>query len=170
MVRTRFKARWPLRRKSKIDCALNCINSSSLITSDNKPFDCNIFYYEPKYRICVLYQYDFNGDTMNTPADFKPFQLDNSIYEYFIDECEIDEILSGIHGYVRYCRRLLDYKESHTVMINPYVDYRFTLSIRGINNTWTPYSKREYQYGKCKYKDVVIVILLVFLKQLSTYI
>ncbi len=152
MIRTRFKARWPLRRKSKIDCALNCINSSSLSIpqSNNEAFDCNIFYYEPKYKICVLYQYDFSATNSSDSGKNQlapSFKGDNSIYEYFIDECEIDEILSGIHGYVRYCRRLLEYKESHTVKINPYVDYRFSLSVRGPNNTWSDYSKREYQYA-----------------------
>lgn len=155
MVRTRFKARWPLRRKSKIDCAMNCLNSSAFILRNNNTFDCNIFYYEPKYRICVLYEYDFSGNNSdvktNKHTDFSPAIStlpDNSIYDFFIDECEIDEILSGIHGYVRFCRKLLDYKETHVIKINPYVDYQFSLSVRYSNNTWSSYSRRVYQYGK----------------------
>ncbi len=117
MSRNRFKARIPLRRKSKIDCAMNCINSTSLVLNNNDTFDCNIFYYEPKYRICVLYQYDFSASptiessNQTTSLDnTASSEYDNGIYEYFIDECEIDEILSGIVGYVRYCRRLLGLK------------------------------------------------------------
>lgn len=150
MVRTKFKARVPLRRRSRVDCAMNCINSSKLILQNNEPFDCNIFYYEPKYKICVLYQYDFSA-TVETEAEtqvaFNDVDNFSSMYMYFIDECEIDEILNGIHGYERYCRRLLEYKESHTIKINPYVDYRFSLSVRGADGKWTPYSRKEYLYG-----------------------
>jgi len=134
---------------------MNCINSSTLILRNNDTFDCNIFYYEPKYRICVLYEYDFSGnnseaDQMKTSNSSQTTYTvtDSGIYDFFIDECEIDEILSGIHGYVRFCRKLLDYKASHVVKINPYVDYQFSLSVRNSNNTWTAYSRREYQYGK----------------------
>ena len=107
MVKTRFRTRIPLRRKSKIDCALNCINSSSLVGQNNESFDCNIFYYEPKYRICVLYEYDFGNGSDRKNHSMSTQENLEDIYNYFIDECEIDEILSGIVGYVRYCRRLL---------------------------------------------------------------
>ena len=59
MSPTRFKFRLPLSQQSNIDCAMNCINSTKFSIS-NESFECNIFYYEPHSKICVLYQYDFN--------------------------------------------------------------------------------------------------------------
>lgn len=60
MVPERFKSRVVLAKQTSSDCALNCINSTKFMAS--KLFDCNIFYYEPQSKMCVLYEYDF--DTM----------------------------------------------------------------------------------------------------------
>jgi hypothetical protein len=68
-------------------------------------------------------------------------------FDYFIDECEMDEILGDVVGYSKYCRRILDFKESHTVKINPYIDYRFSISVRNEHNVWSAFSSREYSYA-----------------------
>ena len=52
--------RVPLLYQSNIDCALACINSTKYSTR-NQSFDCNIYYYEPQSRYCVLYEYDFTN-------------------------------------------------------------------------------------------------------------
>ena len=60
-------ARVSLHYQSSIDCALSCINSTKyanktmLGTGDMSTFDCNIYYYEPQSRFCVLYEYDFKN-------------------------------------------------------------------------------------------------------------
>jgi hypothetical protein len=33
------------------------------------------------------------------------------------------------------------------VKINPYIDYRFSISIRDENDVWLPFARREYQYA-----------------------
>lgn len=53
-----FKKRVVLSFQSSLDCSLSCINSSKF-SSNEKMFDCNIFYYDPTTRACVLYEYDF---------------------------------------------------------------------------------------------------------------
>ena len=69
-------------------------------------------------------------------------------FDYFIDDCEMDEILGDVVGYARYCRRILDYTNTHLVKINPYIDYRFSISLRNERYSWTPYIRKEYQYSK----------------------
>jgi hypothetical protein len=53
-----FKKRVVLYNKSNLDCSMSCINSSKFSTNE-KTFDCNIFYYDSTTRTCVLYEYDF---------------------------------------------------------------------------------------------------------------
>lgn len=53
-----FKKRVVLYYQSSLDCSLNCINSTKYSTNE-KTFDCNIFYYDSTTRTCVLYEYDF---------------------------------------------------------------------------------------------------------------
>ena len=48
----------------------------------------------------------------------------------------------------KYCRRILDFKESHSVKIDPYIDYRFSISLRDEQLDWSPFVSREYQYGR----------------------
>lgn len=64
-----------------------------------------------------------------------------------MDECEIDEILGDVIGYSRYCRRILDYRDSHVIRINPYVEYRFSISIRDSELKWTPMLRQDFQYA-----------------------
>lgn len=54
----KFKMRVPLAQVSNIECAMNCINSTKFSTS-TQLFECNIYYYEPHSKVCVLYEYDF---------------------------------------------------------------------------------------------------------------
>ncbi len=107
-----------LKSQSNYECAMNCINSTkySKITDI---FECNIYFYDPHSRACVLYEYDFKND----PADFdENTNLDSSqqisnkrrsntfrteAFDYFIDECEMDELIGDIVGYSKYCRRIL---------------------------------------------------------------
>lgn len=62
----------------------------------------------------------------------------------------MDEILGEVVGYSRLCRRILDYRDSHIVKINPFIDYRFSISIRDDQQNWTPFLRKEYQYSKIK--------------------
>lgn len=71
----------------------------------------------------------------------------DDIYDYFNDECDMDEILGDVVGYSRLCKRILDYRDEHVIKINPYIDYRFSLSVRNQNYEWTPFLRREYQYA-----------------------
>lgn len=71
------------------------------------------------------------------------------IFDYFNDDCDMDEMLGDVAGYSRLCRIILDYRDSHVVKINPYIDYRFSISLRDDNNEWTPYLRMEYQYSLC---------------------
>lgn len=41
----------------------------------------------------------------------------------------------------------LDYRDEHVIKINPYIDYRFSISLRNEKNEWTPFLRREYQYA-----------------------
>lgn len=160
MSPNRFKMRVPLTQQSNIDCAMNCINSTKF-SNTNDVFECNIYYYEPHSRVCVLYQYDFSDNTSEKSPGIDTdwsLQYDN-IYDYFIDECEIDEILGDVIGFSRYCRRLLDYKESHVVKINPYIDYRFSLSLRN-GDKWSSFVRREYQYGLLIYFRIIFVTII----------
>jgi hypothetical protein len=71
----------------------------------------------------------------------------DEIYDYFNDECDMDEILGDVVGYSRLCKRILDYRDEHVLKINPYIDYRFSLSLRNQRFEWTPLLRREYQYA-----------------------
>ena len=59
----------------------------------------------------------FSGNRSNETRSsrFQPSTLaasskNEELYEYFMDECEIDEILGDVIGYSRYCRRILGKK------------------------------------------------------------
>lgn len=84
---------------------------------------------------------------LNRSKKMKTADTPFEAFDYFIDECEMDEILGDVVGYSKYCRRILDFKETHTVKINPYIDYRFSISIRDNNNVWSGFTRREYQYA-----------------------
>ncbi len=58
MSPNQFRYRLPLTQQSNIDCAMNCINSTKF-SSTNQTFECNIYYYEPHSKVCVLYEYDY---------------------------------------------------------------------------------------------------------------
>lgn len=53
-----------------------------------------------------MFDFKSSVDKLTTSEPEWSFQNDN-IYDYFIDECEIDEILGDVIGFSRYCRRLL---------------------------------------------------------------
>ena len=107
-----------LKSQSNYECAMNCINSTKY-SKLTDTFECNIYFYDPHSRACVLYEYDFKND----PADFdENTNLDSSqhisnrrqsntfrteAFDYFIDECEMDELIGDIVGYSKYCRRIL---------------------------------------------------------------
>jgi hypothetical protein len=172
MEANRFKFRHEMNYVSSIDCSINCINSTkySLNNDNQKKFDCNLFYYDPTTKSCVLYEYDFSNEssvngneTQSKDDELKPavnkrkkkislkgtpFSEQEEIFESFKDECDMDEILGDVIGYSKLCRRILDYRNTHVVKINPYIDYRFSLSIRNENGEWTPFLRKEYQYSK----------------------
>lgn len=155
-----FKQRVEIEQISSIECAMGCINSTRY--ARGRPFECNIFYYEPTSKSCVLYEYDFNARSSRSPngrwsrrqtkkrkqfgngGGFSPAE---DIYDSFKDECDMDEILGDVIGYSKLCRKLLDYKDSHVVKINPYIEYRFSLSIRDESFQWTPFLRKEYIYS-----------------------
>ena len=41
----------------------------------------------------------------------------------------------------------IDFRDSHTLKIIPFTDYRFSLSIRDSNFLWTPFVRKEFQYA-----------------------
>ena len=136
-------SRVSLTYQSNYECAMNCINSTKY-SKKNSNFDCNIYYYDPHSRSCVLYEYDFSdAKTKNS----KNLDANNEAFDYFIDECEMDELLGDVVGYSKYCRRILDFQESHQIKIIPYTDYRFSLSIRDSSLNWTPFVRKEFHYG-----------------------
>lgn len=53
-----FKKRVVLYYQSNLDCSMSCINSTRFSTNE-RSFECNIFYYDSTTRTCVLYEYDF---------------------------------------------------------------------------------------------------------------
>ena len=42
---------------------------------------------------------------------------------------------------------IIDYRDTHTIKIIPFTEYRFRLSLRYNNQTWSPFIIREYQYS-----------------------
>ena len=42
---------------------------------------------------------------------------------------------------------MTDYRDEHVIKINPYIDYRFSISLRSQRNEWTGFTRREYQYA-----------------------
>lgn len=141
-----------LKSQSSFDCAVNCINSTQYTFSlkEKGVFECNLYFYDPHSRACVLYEYDFSTDTNKDSTDDNDSDLDafkNQAFDYFIDECEMDELIGDIVGYSKYCRRILDYRDNHTIKIIPFTDYRFSLSLRDSNLQWTSFIVKEFQYA-----------------------
>jgi cAMP phosphodiesterase len=108
-----------LKSQSSYDCAMNCINSTKYSKS-NDDFECNIYFYDPHSRACVLYEYDFESDSSlsdSSSDSSSSFEVPNhrrrsnsfrtEAFDYFIDECEMDELIGDIVGYSKYCRRIL---------------------------------------------------------------
>ena len=96
--------RVPLLYQSNYECAMNCINSTKF-SKNNVNFECNIYFYDPHSRSCVLYEYDFINDFSNSKR--RRNSLKSDAFDYFIDECEMDELIGDIVGYSKYCRRIL---------------------------------------------------------------
>lgn len=71
----------------------------------------------------------------------------------------MDEILGDVVGYSRLCKRILDYRDEHVIKINPYIDYRFSISLRNEKYEWTPFFRREYQYGEFSYSHLTAKII-----------
>jgi hypothetical protein len=107
-----FKRRVVLYYQSSLDCSLNCINSTRFSQNKNL-FDCNIFYYDSTTKTCALYEYDF----VNEYKAKRNYQIDD-IYDYFNDECDMDEILGDVVGYSRLCKRILGRQNLETPKIS----------------------------------------------------
>ena len=105
--------RFSFKSQSNFDCAMNCINSSKIISKTSAEFECNIYFYDPHSRSCVLYEYDFDDNETDekSKTSIKPTRRTNSFkseaFDYFVDECEMDELIGDIVGYSKYCRRIL---------------------------------------------------------------
>ena len=98
-----------LPHQTTYECAMNCINSTRF-SKNKQNFECNIFFFDPHSRSCVLYQYDFDNDKKKKR---RSYSLKNDAFDYFIDDCEMDELIGDIVGYSKYCRRILG-----TIVIN----------------------------------------------------
>ena len=72
-----------------------------------------------------------------------------------MDECDMDEFFSEFSGYSRLCRRMMDYRNEHAVLIRPFIDFRFSISLRDTNNKWTPFLRKEFQYSPSITVDII---------------
>ncbi|CAF0715506.1 unnamed protein product [Brachionus calyciflorus] len=141
MKRENFKNRIEFNSLSSYNCSLYCINSTNILLKNQ--FECNLYSYDPSIRKCVLYEYDYSNKGKSKKSRFDQ----NEIYESFMEECDMDEFFSEFAGYSRLCRRIMDYRNEHSVMIRPYMDFRFTLSLRDGQNKWSPFLRKEFQYS-----------------------
>lgn len=67
----------------------------------------------------------------------------------------MDEFFIEFAGYSRMCRRIMEYRDEHSVIIKPFVDFRFSISLRDSENNWTPFLRKEFQYSPLVSVDII---------------
>lgn len=72
-----------------------------------------------------------------------------------MDECDMDEFFIEFAGYTRMCRRIMEFRQEHSVIIRPFIDFRFSISLRDSENKWTPFLRKEFQYSPSVTIDII---------------